>query len=364
MRLNAFFVKPVTTSPGAISTPPTERRNPMDGRRSSLGSVDGMDTSTGSRSSSASPQKLTQSEYERSFPPFYVQSHTTLAPHNRFSRDIGALRRARVGIDAHLGSDWNGLEELLGKRKALQAYAIEQLHIPPHKRTKCATQLLTVKTIMERINGTEGNPIDLTDGERAPTCNPVELLRSVSLKHLQFAEDVRPPYRGTYTKLLTKQSAMSLARNPFERALPQTNYDYDSEAEWEEPGEGEDLDSEGEEEHGSDDEEDEMEGFLDDEDSAEGLNTAGNKRRHVVGNLEPVSSGLCWEDGQGKSRGGTDGADDSKLYLRTYRLEFLLGRLNQVRAVLRTMTDQLPQKIIHCRLTPSRLRTGQVTTPL
>ena len=327
MRLNAFFVKPATTNPGAVSTPPTERRNPMDGRRSSLGSVDGMDISTGSRSSSTSPQKTSQSDYARSFPPFFVQSHTVLAPYNRFGRDTGALERARLGIDNHLQSSWNGLEEILGKRKALQAHAMEQLHVPPHKRTKRPVRPLTVKWIMERINGTEDKPIDLTDNETARIYNPAELLRSISLKHLQFAEDIRPPYRGTYTKLPTKQSSMSLARNPFERALPQTNYDYDSEAEWEEPGEGEDLDSEGEEEHGSDDEEDEMEGFLDDEDSAEG---AGTKRRHVVGNLEPVSSGLCWEDSHGNYQNQKDGENDSKPSLNTYRLELIHGRLSPV----------------------------------
>lgn len=322
-----------------------------------------MDISTGSGSSSASPQKTTQSDYERSFPPFYLQSHTTLAPYNRFNRDIESLERARVGIDAHLGSDWHGLEEVLGKRKALQVYAVEQLHIPPHKRTKRATKHLTVKAIMERINGTEENPIDLTDGERARIYNPVELLGSISMKHLQFAEDFRPPYRGTYTKLPTKQSPFTLARNPFGRALPQTNYDYDSEAEWEEPGEGEDLDSEGEEEHGSDDEGDEMEGFLDDEDTSEGVATAANKRRHVVGNLEPVSSGLCWEDCQGISRATTDGEDYCKFYLKTYRLEIILGRLCQVRIGFRIMTDWLQQKPIPCPLTPSRLPTGQVTPP-
>lgn len=326
MRLNSFLVKPVTTSPAAVSTPPTERRNPMDGRRSSLGSVDGMDISTGSRSASASPQKTVKLDYERLFPPFYLQSHTILAPYNRFSRDVEPLERARVGIDAHLQSACNGLEDILGKRKAFQAYAIEQLHIPQHKRKKRARYQPTVKSIMEEINGTEENPIDPTNGERTRKYNPVELLRSISVKHLQFAEDVRPPYRGTYTKVPTKPSPFSLARNPFERALPQTNYDYDSEAEWEEPGEGEDLDSEGEEEHGSDDEEDEMEGFLDDDDTGEGSGIVGNKRKHIVGNLEPVSSGLCWEDCHGISRGGTDGGIDSKVSLRTYRLEFMLGR--------------------------------------
>ena len=362
MRLNAFFVKPSTTSPGAVGTPPTERRNPMDGRRSSVGSMDDIDISTGSRSSSSSPQKIRQSDYERLFPPFHLQSHTVLAPYNRFGRDVGALELARAGIDDGLQSSWNGLETVLGKRKALETYAVEQLHIPPNKRTKRAAASLTVKSIMERINGTEDDPIDLTDGERKRMDNPAKLLKSIWMKHLQFAEDVRPPYRGTYTKLPIKQSPLSLARKPFERALPQTNYDYDSEAEWEEPGEGEDLNSEGEEDHGSDDEEDEMEGFLDDEDTGDAVAAAGNKRRQVVGNFEPVSSGLCWEDSHGNFREQKDGENDSKPSLKAYRLELILGTLS--RPCRGITTDELLQKITRCPSTPFPPPTGPVPTPL
>jgi len=329
LRLNAFFVKPAAPTNAMNGTPQAECGIPIDGRRGSAGSIEGMQAVARSRSSSESPQKSTQTDYERSFPTFYLQSHTTLAPYNRFSRDWKALDHVRLEIDAHLQSGWNGLERILGKRKALHAYAIEQLHIPPHKRAKLTKKHFTVKEIVGRIHGTANKPIDLTELEgRGQMQQPADLLKSISMKHLQFAEDVRPPYRGTYTKLPTRKSASNLARNPFERALPQTNYDYNSEAEWEEPEEGEDLDSEGEEENGSEDEEDEMEGFLDDEDTGEGLGGAGNKRRHVVGDLEPVCSGLWWEDTDGVCRSNINGADRPKMSLKVYRLQVILGRSN------------------------------------
>lgn len=76
--------------------------------------------------------------------------------------------------------------------------------------------------------------------------------------------------------------------------MPNTNYDYDSEAEWEDPGEGEDLVSE-DEEPDADEDEDEMDGFLDDEDAAD----AKPKRRALLGDLEPSSTGICWSENEG-----------------------------------------------------------------
>lgn len=119
--------------------------------------------------------------------------------------------------------------------------------------------------------------------------DPQNLLRKVPMKFLKFGEDVRPPYQGTYTRPVPESAANKLSRNPYHRELPDTNYDYDSEVEWEEPEEGEDLDSE-EEEEVSDDGDDDMDGFLDDEDDA----LAGGKRRLIVGDLEPVCSGIRW----------------------------------------------------------------------
>ncbi len=328
MRLNAFFVKPAAPSPGGDITPQTECNNPMNGRRGSVGSAEGMETSARSRSSSASPRKNTQSDYELLFPPFFLQSHTTLAPYNRFNGRWEDLDSTRLKIDVDLQRGWNGIEELRSRRKRLRDYAVEQLRIPPHKRTRQVRRQPTVREVMGMIHGTENDPIDLTDPEaRRRMHNAAALLKKISIKHLKFAEDVRPPYRGTYTKLPSRKTPTSLARNPFERAFPQVNYDYDSEAEWEEPGEGEDLDSEGEEENGSDDEEDEMDGFLDDEDTGEGLPGAGNRRRHIVGDLEPVCSGLLWEDANGICQ---EGNPESKISLKGYRLEVLLGRCSRI----------------------------------
>lgn len=79
--------------------------------------------------------------------------------------------------------------------------------------------------------------------------------------------------------------------DPFSRSRTDTDYDYDSEAEWDEPEEGEDILADEEDEAESLGDADEMEGFLDDEDDA-----LKNKRKMTTTDLQPVSSGLCWED--------------------------------------------------------------------
>lgn len=173
---------------------------------------------------------------------------------------------------------------------------------------------------MERLHGTSQNPIDLTDSQRWKIAQqPLDLLKTIPTKFLKFIEDVRPPYIGTFTRVRDPASARQICRNPFTRGLPTTDYDYDSEAEWEEPGEGEDLDSEGEEEIESEDGDD-MEGFLDDEDSADSAK-ALQKRRLITGNLEPISTGLCWED---------DRNYQALRYLAQYQLEVMLGRSSYV----------------------------------
>jgi len=147
-----------------------------------------------------------------------------------------------------------------------------------------------VKEILQKIQYASDPSLQPTAKQDPTTVqNLHQLLRKITLKSLKFGEDVRPPYQGTYTRSVPEASAKKLCRNPYHRGLPDTNYDYDSEVEWEEPEEGEDLNSE-EEEDLSDDGEDDMDGFLDDEDDA----LAGGKRRLIVGDLEPVSSGIRW----------------------------------------------------------------------
>ncbi|KAJ5836708.1 Chromatin assembly factor 1 subunit A [Penicillium robsamsonii] len=195
LKLNSFFAKPPipAASSGQVITAPSPKKP----------------------STTADPSRETrgvQSDYEREFPAFFLQSHTVVAPPHRFERDPEALEHAT-------GTSSPGHDE--------------------------------VSQVWRRHS---------------------------------------PPYQGTYTRRVSELSTRRLARNPYHRGLPDTDYDYDSEAEWEEPEEGEELDSE-EEDEGSDEGEDDLEGFLDDEDDA----LAEGKRRLIVGDLEPVSTGIKWE---------------------------------------------------------------------
>ena len=56
-------------------------------------------------------------------------------------------------------------------------------------------------------------------------------------------QDERPPYRGTWSK----KSVRVAGRRPFAKDAEILNYDYDSEAEWEEEEPGEDIEEDKEE---------------------------------------------------------------------------------------------------------------------
>ena len=257
---------------------------------------------------SVTPQKARLPDYERQFPPFFLQSHTVLAPDTRFSRDAKGLEYAQKKIDEGLGQ---GLE-MTGP---FNAYDL--LHLSPNSGQRFPG-VPVVKDIVATVHGSSRKVIDLTESEFHEVLQkPANLLKNVPMKYLKFFEDNRPPYTGTFTKAQDRRAMSKLCRKPFSRGLPGTDYDYDSEAEWEEPGEGEDLDSEGEEEGGEDDEDNEMEDFLDDENDA-------IKKRPLIGDLEPSCSGICWEDLE---------KEDSKLAnldvldLPLFKLDILMGKI-------------------------------------
>jgi chromatin assembly factor 1 subunit A len=169
-----------------------------------------------------------------------------------------------------------------------------------------------VKEIVMTMQDPSLNTIDLTGDETTKHGkNPMEMLKKIPVKILKFREDVRPPYQGTFTKRLSEHFALKLCRNPFARTIPDLNYDYDSEAEWEEPEEGEELNSEGEED-GSEDGDEDMDGFLDDRDE----DPANGKRRIIVGDLEPVCSGIRWDE---------DNQTDP--IFKSYQMEIISGRI-------------------------------------
>ena len=282
LRLNAFFVQPSMPTGTPSASPTRDTASPLSSRRSSIADIKEMEASKDrSRSVSATPQKIPLPDYERQFPPFHLQSHTMLAPHNRFSRDEKSLEYAQKKIDEGLGQ---------GKGTVGPFNAYDLLHLSSDMSWRFP-RVHAVKEIVAKIHGSVRNPIDLTESQsRRMVQKPTDLLKTVPMKYLKYDEDYRPPYTGTFTKPLDRRAMSKLCRKPFSRELPNTDYDYDSEAEWEEPGEGEDLGSEGEEEVGDDEDEDEMEGFLDDDEND------AVKKRPLLGDLEPTCSGICWDD--------------------------------------------------------------------
>ncbi|KAI4112444.1 MAG: hypothetical protein LQ345_006412 [Seirophora villosa] len=293
LRLNAFFAPPNLANDGSTPSPTRGSLSPTNSRRSSITSIHDPEVLARERSISATPSKNRLSEYERRFPSFFLQSCTTLAPANRFERDGEGLQYVRRVLDDKLATG------SMGPDIPAPFNPKEMLRLSPYKRRKLNRPHQSVREIVEHVHGTSHKPIDLTDPQKYKASqHPIDALKTVSTRILKFAEDVRPPYIGTYSRVQDPAVARTMCRNPFARSLPFTDYDYDSEAEWEEPGEGEDLDSEGEEEAESENGDD-MEGFLDDEDAADGPRT-GQKRRLLVGDLEPASTGLCWEDADQK----------------------------------------------------------------
>jgi chromatin assembly factor 1 subunit A len=282
MRLNAFFAKPAASTTKLASSVPSSPQK----------------VSTQEIAKPASPEKTrepSQSDYRKEFPAFFLQSNTQISPPHQFQRDSEALHHICEKLDG-----------FLKQPATLPAYRGSELFdMIPYQR-RHGRNVKSVKAILNSAQN-ESNQIDLA----APTTTTTFLrdqLKKVTMKSFRFGEDVRPPYYGTFTKPLSHNQAHKICRTPYARIIPGLNYDYDSEAEWEEPEEGEDLDSEGEEDV-SEDGDDDMDGFLDDEEEE-----IDGRRRLIVGDLEPVSTGIKWHE---------EGKVDPDM--EVYRIEALSG---------------------------------------
>lgn len=304
MRLNAFFTKPKVAAEPAANTTVEPIQTPSTGQAS-------LSTDTAVTVANLvppSPQKAivknAQSDYDRFFLPFSLPPHAVLAPSSVLLSKPDELAAARSRLDDIVAHKDVDMEEpsTVGSLRSI---------FPERRR---GLETITIEEIIGRVNGSADNPIDLTEDRKA---KPLELLKQVPMKYLHFGEDVRPPYYGTYTKPHDLFQERKVARNPISRSLTDLNYDYDSEAEWEEPGEGEDLDTEGEEDLDDEGDED-LDGFLDDD------NDPDIKRRLLNGDQEPVSTGLCWEDTSGVSR-LNDGSGAISTEFKEFQMGFLLG---------------------------------------
>ncbi|KAF2743546.1 hypothetical protein M011DRAFT_496853 [Sporormia fimetaria CBS 119925] len=329
-RLNAFFAKPKPDEDKSKATAVDTLRSTVPD--TALLAVDA--TMQDTNQISPSPQKAlkqaAKSDYERYFLPFQLPSHAIMAPFNRYLGDPARLNAAQSRLEALLSN----------ADKNNEAITMESLRMRFQTRGRRGHRgpaLPSIADIVERYNSSSDHPIDLTTDGRGPQ-DPLALLRQIPMKYLHFPEDVRPPYYGTYTKPHTWSAERKLARNPFARRLDDLNYDYDSEAEWDEPEEGEDLDSDGEEDL-DEEGEDGLDGFLDDDDDPQ------VKRRLISGDLQPVSTGLCWEDARGFSI-LNDGSGAISTEFKGFRMGILLGKWSRVCAkTVLTATDPQPQTI-------------------
>jgi len=252
---------------------------------------------------SPAPNKSEKTPYEKLFPEFFIHHDVKLAKVNRFERDEEATESISQAIDSYI----------LGNRSPARQRtfdAAELFHLPSTDSLR-GKRCIPVREIMAEFSGQAERPIDLTtDSQNSQIKKKHDLLKKVPMKFLHFREDVRPPYRGTYTSRPVNGIAR-LARNPLRRDLPNTDYDYDSEAEWVEDEDAEDCNSDAEEEEDAEDGED-MEGFLDDENDE--MNNS--KRMVIQGDLEPVSTGLCWENARKKN---------TNVKMLPYRMEIIIG---------------------------------------
>jgi len=195
-------------------------------------------------------------DYQAAFLPFYVKPGLEIS-RSRFHRDMETRVQIRNKMDGSLGSSNSFSANFM--------------------RVARGTSRLCIQELLEDLN----NPLNNVD----PSIVRQRINKSPRI-HLQFAEDIRPPYSGTFSKCSPSVSG----RRPLGRAAGIMNYEYDSEREWEQPEEdGEDILSE--EEDASSDDDGEMMDFLDDD----GVRIA-RPTTHFTMELIPLSIGVCWED--------------------------------------------------------------------
>lgn len=295
MKLGAFFGgKPSTPAKGKGTSEGEEQQ--LRSSRISLshepfGAVavaDGIKAAASPAKGTTSPppssKKPAVADYRRTFLPFQLPPTATLAqlPHHS---------EADQGRFDHELNDPSIQEKYdLG---LVTSYASVSNYFTAESKNNRGCGYPDIEKVVDRLRGVSKHPIDLTgDNEAEPG---VDVLSRIPIRHIHFNEDVRPAFVGTYTKIRSPRAVRKVRRNPFTKARPDTNYDEDSEAEWEEPEEGdEEILDDDEDEGDSQADAGEMDDFLDDEEDIK------NKRKLITDSLVPENTGLCWENDSGQ----------------------------------------------------------------
>ncbi|SCZ95821.1 BZ3500_MvSof-1268-A1-R1_Chr8-1g09820 [Microbotryum saponariae] len=299
-------------------------------------------------------QRVKESDFNLVFKDFNdARAGVEVAPINRFKKyrlaTKGKLPEVRIDSEPTL-SKQTALADLT---KGVPARRIPTYHSALPKTT------VSVRSIAEEVT-----QCAVTGGDPAPLLKILQDRRKVPVKLLKFHDDVRPGYVGTWTKW----SRTIRPRAPLEVDRALINYEYDSEADWEEEDEdAEDLRS-GDELSGEDNSDDDLsDDWLAGDDDVEYLEGAGSEdelRMDVDGGAEdlellatrrrlerrekkgkarnkkeiktliPIVKGPCWETRLGVPK--------EKMF-ESMRIQFLNGQLRRLfmatRNLLLTVSD-------------------------
>lgn len=161
------------------------------------------------------------------FPAFYIKDNVTIADRSQSHHSSGSYHNFRRSLN---GSAPVSINNFLSEIKE------------PNQKRGVSTHI-DIRTLL--LPGS-------ADILHVPNVRLV-----LRMKLLQFTENVRPAYYGTFTK----RSQTVTGRRPFAKDESKLEYDIDSEAEWEPEGEGEDIVS------GDEDEDDPNTDMIDPEDA-------------------------------------------------------------------------------------------------
>lgn len=263
--------------------------------------------------SEAAAAQPANSDYSTTFLPFEIKTNMILAP-VPFERDSEAKEASKRRIDEALeqSKDQMDVDDMELDGIHIRDILLDALQMPSVKRKKGYHGEIpphSTKEVLIKLSNEEAT-IPVGSKKKTSADDYIRYLNSLPRKMIA-AGQYRVPYTGTFTKIPTS-NGLRTGRNPFQRALPNTNYDYDSEDEWaanlEE--EGEDLLS-GDEEEEEEEVDDEIQDFLDDEEDP-----VAPKRRIVLQELDPICTGLCWSvNGKNPNPG-----------LNSMKMESLLGK--------------------------------------
>ncbi|KAI7830261.1 chromatin assembly factor 1 subunit A-domain-containing protein [Gamsiella multidivaricata] len=300
-------------------------------------------------SQTATKNDATAPSLSELFHPFHIKKNTTLAPVNRFAK---AISKETIDIeikldmksstdetsDMEVDSDHRELPSATDRATARKKISTLFSKAPradcraSQQRKKNLPSRYRQMTVPEVIqSGLLLQDEDENTDYNMLTWNEIPSLR---MRLLQYAENYRPAYFGTWSK----RSKYVTGRRFLGKDTELIDYDFDSEAEWEEDEEGEECKSDDDEEDiedaGSDqDEEDDWlvpEGYLSEDEGLDAGEEGGSKpdmssqkkskeqRRPALAQMTPIIVGPVFET--------TLGECSTHPALEPYHIEFLGGK--------------------------------------